>query len=648
MGIYTGKSGPRRLSFALCLPQVSKFGKRERLPYKGPKARSRPASDALALQVKEWAAANVWFPARPIRDIIFRLHPPPAEESVAIERTAASRRDAVTSRPLTFFFLALALGALWFICCRHLSGEWRLNGQYSYGWFVPFFVAFLFWLRWEDRPQPEVRSSKLEVRSWIAFFLIVGAAIVLFPVRLFEVANPDWRPLGWLHTGAVVAITLAVIYSAGGRSWLRHFAFPIAFIFVAVPWISAIETPIVQGMMRIVASVAAETVSLFGVPAQVQGNIIRLSTGTVGVNEACSGVRSLQTSIMIGLLLGELRRLTVSRRVALVVIAIAIALFANFLRALFLVLIAARENLAAVSKWHDFAGYAIVALVFFGTMLIARQFGGTGSNPSKKKVDDTEVVPPSAKSLPVEAANSQSGIHISQFSFLPSSYILLLFAFLFLIEVGVESWYRFHERDMAPMPQWSVKWPENALGFRELPIDEDVRATLRFDQGRETTWTVIDNPSSPPSKCFLFFFRWNPGGSSVVRARAHRPDICLPSAGWTQLEQVRMRNVAIRNHLTLPFHEIEFKNARINAVAHTYFCMQEDRQTNERRTDLKLPPGVQPDWSLPARWSAVKNGVRNMGQQVVEFVVLAPTAASTESADSDFAKLIPNLIEAKN
>jgi len=563
------------------------------------------------------------------------------EESAS--RQDASHRDAAT----TFLFVALALGALWFVLCRYLSGEWRLNDQYSYGWFVPFFVAFLFWLRWEDRPRPESRGQRSDVGSWCAAILIVGSAIILFPVRLFEVANPDWRPLGWLHTGAVVAITLAIIYSAGGRSWLRHFAFPIAFIFVAVPWVSAVETPIVQGLMRVVASVAAETVSLFGVPAQVQGNIIRLSAGIVGVNEACSGVRSLQTSIMIGLLFGELKRLTVSRRVALVVIAIALALFANFLRALFLVLIAARENLAAVSKWHDFAGYAIVALVFLGTMLIARQFGGTGANPSKKKVDDT----PSAKSLPslpVEAANSQSGINIWQFSFLPSSYILLLFAFLLLIEVGVESWYRFHERDMAPMPQWSVKWPENALGFRELPIDEDVRATLRFDQGRETIWTSTDNPSSPPSKCFLFFFRWNPGGSSVARARAHRPDICLPSAGWTQLEQGRIRNVAIQNHLTLPFHEIEFKNARTNAVAHTYFCLQEDRQTNEQRTDLELPPGVQPDWSLPARWSAVKNGVRNMGQQVMEFVVLAPTATSTESADRDFANLIPNLIEAKN
>jgi exosortase len=552
--------------------------------------------------------------------------------------TSASHRGAATLRALPLVFLALAIGALWFVLCRYLSSEWRFNDQYSYGWFVPFFVAYLFWLRWEDRPQ---KSQISNLKSQIGATLIISAALVLLPVRLFEVANPDWRPLGWLHTGAVVAITLAIIYSAGGRSWLRHFAFPTAFIFVAVPWISAIETPIVQGLMRVVASVAAETVSLFGVPAQVQGNIIRLSTGTVGVNEACSGVRSLQTSIMIGLLFGELKRLTVSRRVALVVIAIAIALFANFLRALFLVLIAARENLAAVGKWHDFAGYAIVALVFLGTMLIARQFGGTGSLravgyepeavPSKKKVDNTEVVPP-----PITDHRLPITDHVSP--------LLLLVAFLLIIEVGVESWYRFHERDMPPTPHWSIKWPENAPGFRELPIDEDVRATLRFDQGRETTWTSADNPSSPPSRCFLFFFRWNPGGSSVVRARAHRPDICLPSAGWTQLEQGRIRNVAIENHLTLPFHEVQFKNARNNAVAHTYFCLQEDRQTNEQRTDLALPPGVQPDWSLPARCRAVRNGVRNMGQQVVEFVVLSSADTPAAAAKTDFARVLQELI----
>ena len=53
---------------------------------------------------------------------------------------------------------------------------------------------------------------------------------------------------------------------------------------------------------RGVAAIAAETMTLFGVPAQLEGNLIRVSSGLVGVNEACSGVRSLQTSLMIGLL----------------------------------------------------------------------------------------------------------------------------------------------------------------------------------------------------------------------------------------------------------------------------------------------------------------------------------------------------------
>ncbi|HAK06539.1 MAG TPA: hypothetical protein DCO65_04610, partial [Spartobacteria bacterium] len=45
---------------------------------------------------------------------------------------------------------AATAGALWFVLCRHLSGEWAINEQYNYGWFVPFFCAYLFWLRWEN------------------------------------------------------------------------------------------------------------------------------------------------------------------------------------------------------------------------------------------------------------------------------------------------------------------------------------------------------------------------------------------------------------------------------------------------------------------------------------------------------------------
>ena len=45
----------------------------------------------------------------------------------------------------------------------------------------------------------------------------------------------------------------------GGVPWLRHFTFPVLFTLVAVPWISLIETPIIEGLMRIIAAVAAGT-----------------------------------------------------------------------------------------------------------------------------------------------------------------------------------------------------------------------------------------------------------------------------------------------------------------------------------------------------------------------------------------------------
>src|SRR6266480_4601728 len=217
------------------------------------------------------------------------------------------------------------------------------------------------------RQQADVRIGDCNISALRA----IPALLLLLPARLFEIANPEWRLLDWVHATAVVTLTLLFIWSAGGGPWLRHFAFPVAFIFVAVPWPTVVEVPIIQGLMRVVASVAAETAMLLGIPAQVEGNLIRVTNGLVGVNEACSGIRSLQTSLMIGLLFGELKRLSVLRRITLIGGAILIALLANLVRAVFLVVVAGTKDISEVSRWHDIAGYTIIVLVFVGTMGIA-------------------------------------------------------------------------------------------------------------------------------------------------------------------------------------------------------------------------------------------------------------------------------------
>jgi exosortase len=545
-----------------------------------------------------------------------------------IQRTADLPKAETTGPFVTgtgsIVVIAAVFSLLWFGLWRALSSEWRLNDQYNYGWFVPIFAVYLFSLRWQNRP---AKSQISNLKSQIGVIALVGAAMILLPIRLFEVANPDWRPLGWVHAAVVVIVTLIFFWIIGGTAWLRQFAFPIAFILVAVPWPSAIEQPIVQGLMRAAAGAAAETISLFGVPAEVQGNLIRLPSGVVGVNEACSGVRSLQTSIMIGLLLGELKRLTVLRRIILVGIAVAIALFANFLRALFLVSIAARENLAAIGRWHDLAGYAIVALVLAGTMWAAWRL-------AKRKTGKRKLEAP--------ISTPQSAIRNLQSNLLPTFSFALLF-WLVAIELGVELWYRSHERTMSPTPQWTIHWPQDLTGFRDVPIDEGVRATLRFNQGREATWTSQESVDSAPSRCFLFFFRWNPGGSSVVRARAHRPDICLPAAGWQQRSDTN-KTYFVNNQLSLPFRCVNFVQPSSGVTAHTFFCLQEDRRTNEARPDLELPAGIQPEWSFSARWRAVRDGVRNMGQQIIELIILAPSQADDAAVGQQFAALLRTLV----
>ncbi len=428
------------------------------------------------------------------------------------------------SKPVVILFILIA--ALWLVLWRQLSGEWSVNDQYSYGWFVPFFALFLFWLRWEDRPRlkSEIRNPKSEIA---AAAIGIAALLLLLPIRLFEIANPDWRPLIWLHAAIVVTLTLVIIWQAGGTPWVRHFAFPILFVFVAVPWITPIEVPIVHGLMRLVAAIASEAVSLFGIPARLEGNLIRINNGLVGVNEACSGVRSLQTSLMIGLLLGELKRLSISHRVALVAAAIGIAFLGNCVRAFSLVWVAATKNIAAVDRWHDLAGYSIVAAVFVGSLLLARWLGqksyrlsvnGYQAPNNKEQITDNPSV--TRHSLP-----------------LPTSYFATALLWLATVEIATAAWYRAHERNLVATARWEVQWPQGEQNFHEIKIDETVQRILRFDRGNAAAWSwpgfaTLDLATSFTARlptCSLFFFRWNAGKNSALLANLHRPDVRLRS-----------------------------------------------------------------------------------------------------------------------
>src|SRR6266478_6737593 len=142
-------------------------------------------------------------------------------------------------------------------------------------------------------------------------------------------------------------MTILDISMGGGWPWLRHFAFPILFFLVAVPWPIHFEQVVVQGLMRAVAAINVSLLNIGGIPALQHGNVIEVGSGLIGIEEACSGVRSLQATLMISLFLGELYSFSVAGRFVLVIAGCVFAFICNLVRTGILVWLGAHRGASA-------------------------------------------------------------------------------------------------------------------------------------------------------------------------------------------------------------------------------------------------------------------------------------------------------------
>ncbi|HZL79110.1 MAG TPA: exosortase/archaeosortase family protein [Candidatus Limnocylindrales bacterium] len=285
---------------------------------------------------------------------------------------------------------------------NHLRVAWTLNPQYSYGWAVPFLCAYLAWQRiadhrpptTDDRPPPSViRISAFQDFSFQLLFALL--AFLYAPVRLVQAANPVWTLVSWGLALVVIGLTLRFLHFNAPTLQrfnlsFRDLIFPIGFFLVAVPWPSVIEGPLIQGLTRADARVTVELLGWLGIPAQPHGNVIEVVTGTVGIDEACSGIRSFQATLMISLFFGELYRLSGVRRAALCLGGFAMSFLFNLARMSLLVWVAASKGISAIAAWHDPAGVTILVACFGGLWAFAVSLRHrTASRPATSTQDTT-------------------------------------------------------------------------------------------------------------------------------------------------------------------------------------------------------------------------------------------------------------------
>ena len=264
-------------------------------------------------------------------------------------------------------FIVAGLLVLWAYGVYRIGILWRGIPDYSYGWFVPLLSACLFWERWKTRPAPETISAATGTA-----ILFAGFGFALFPSSLGLEVNPGWRTAAWVLGGSIVGISFCVLHLLGGRSWVHHFAFPVLFFLVAVPWHSRFELPLIDTLSRLNAILSTWTANLLGTPAIRQGVLIETANGFVNIDDACSGIRSMQATLMLALFLGELFRYSPGRRILYVLVGQALAFGGNIARTTYLVRISDLHGNDAVNSRHDAAGWAILGATLAGLLLLSR------------------------------------------------------------------------------------------------------------------------------------------------------------------------------------------------------------------------------------------------------------------------------------
>lgn len=286
---------------------------------------------------------------------------------------------------------ALALAAIGLLCvqlCATLAPTW-LNGEYyAYGWFVPLLAAGLGWRRWRMLGAAGPATQSLG-GSLAALGLLAVALIML--LRWVAAVDPGWRPpvvLQALFTCVLCHGLVARLH--GWRISLGMLPITI-FALSAVPYPWQVEQQLIRSLTGVVANLTRELFLLTGKPVELAGERLFLGGDSVGVSDGCSGIRSLQSLVMVALFFGELLLLSWPRRILLLAIGGGCAVALNVARAFTLAAIHFSRGSDAMQVAHDPVGHAAFAISALVLFLAAWWFAQAGGPQARKVVRRTRV-----------------------------------------------------------------------------------------------------------------------------------------------------------------------------------------------------------------------------------------------------------------
>ena len=522
--------------------------------------------------------------------------------------------------------------SIWGLIVLQLSTTWNTNEQYAHGFLVPFLC---FYLLLKSEPlirNQESKKSLLQGKTW--FLIGIPLLLSLIPLWTIRGANSDWRLLNFVLFGIVFLLTVIPFYDQGGWSRIKNLLFPLLFFTVAIPWPLATDLQLTQWFQERVSSIIVDILLLLEHEASLQGTVIDVGIfGQVGIDQACSGINGLQSSIVVTLFFGAYYRFRWMNRVVLILSGAMIAIGFNLLRAFSLSYIKVKgkghlleDALFSIGGWdmpslHDLAGWIETALIFLFIYLLARSARG---------------------GLFLRMLSNEPNNWSNLKSSPPLAYSLLTISTVITSVTYANYHFESRESNLENLPKLSLNIADDTLLVEEKIISNQIAAQLHFESAQSIQWqerlrtrfnptnqTRLINPNQEYWQAFEA--TWESGGACTAILSTHSPDSCLPLTGLTQInpplgQAPSVITVQVENR-EISFEVYEFTKNRKKLYVFRCFWprMQAIGQANQ------FPKG---GYSLEGRIQSTLEGRRNVGG-----TMLALALANVESPQTALAKL---------
>jgi exosortase len=250
--------------------------------------------------------------------------------------------------------LAVFLGSLYLPVLQALVHLWWVDPNYSHGFLIPLIAGYLIWSRKDTLSKVSVQPSAWGV-------LIVSLGLLLMPMgRALDLFGAVGGALFVKGLSLILTCAGTVLWLLG-KDGLTILAFPLAYLVFMLPLPVGVFNALTLPLQDYATMVTTSALQLVGIPILREGNLIYLPSVTLGVTEACSGIRSLLTLLAGAVALSYFTLTLWWQRVLLVASVIPIAVLTNAFRVSGTGLLAHFWGAeVAQGFFHSFSGLALL------------------------------------------------------------------------------------------------------------------------------------------------------------------------------------------------------------------------------------------------------------------------------------------------